>query len=372
MSDGNCPCEVVDHSEVPSGGRILETDPRTIMLHRIVRDERPDVPATHDWRPLVHEELERENLKKICEAGCSHHHYQWGLMLNSNRIPDCTVAAAGHMIQTWTANADGHEFTIPDQQVKEAYCRLTGISEKDFDSATQTHPGSSCLKALKFWRKSGVGDHRIHAFVGLRAGNRDDVQEAIYTFGSAYVCLLLPATAIHQTIWKAVDAYTDAAEKWFSSGRNSWEAHAVCAVAYDEEGLTVITWGFEKRMTWEFYEKYSDEAYGVLSKDWIAADGKAPNHIDADALDARLDALSVWGTLRALQTETGDRSQLETTLKQFPGGPERVAEIMPFLLELSTDEHDERMLLAFIHEIGFDRWDVREQMERYLHRREQS
>lgn len=284
MADGDRSHDAVDHSGVPSGGRILKTDPRTIMLHS-VRDERPDVPATHDWRPRVHEELDREgHYRKIGD----HYSYQWGTMINKD-IPDCTVAAAGHMIQTWTANSNGREFTVPDEQVFDAYCRLTGFDPATFDPRTDKPPGSSCLDALNFWRKHGIGRSRIHAFVGLNKGCRDEIQEAIYTFGSAYVCLLLPATAKRQAIWEAVSAYTDEEKKeWISNQANSWEPHAVCAVAYSETELTVITWGFEKRMTWEFYKQYSDEAYAVLSLDWLAEDGRAPNHIDAEALEARL------------------------------------------------------------------------------------
>ncbi len=287
MPDGDCPHETVDHSGVLSGGRILETDPRTIMLHSIIRDERPGVPATQDWRPRVHRELEREGRYQKCS---DHYHYLWSQMIN-NEIPDCTVAAAGHMIQTWTANSYGREFTIPDEQVFEAYCRLTGFDPGRFDPATEKPPGSSCLNALNFWRKYGIGESRIHSFAGLRAGNREDIQEAIYAFGSAYVCLQLPVTAKKQAVWDAVPTYTDAEGKWISNQENSWVSHAVCVVAYDDSELTVITWGFEKRMTWEFYKQYSDEAYAVLSLDWLAEDGRAPNHIDAEALEARLDAL---------------------------------------------------------------------------------
>jgi hypothetical protein len=31
----------------------------------------------------------------------------------------------------------------------------------------------------------------------------------------------------------------------------------------------VVTWGALKRVTWRFLDTYCDEAYAVLSKDWI-------------------------------------------------------------------------------------------------------
>jgi hypothetical protein len=41
-------------------------------------------------------------------------------------------------------------------------------------------------------------------------------------------------------------------------------------VAYDQRGLTVVTWGALQRMTWGFLYAYCDEAYAVLSQDWIS------------------------------------------------------------------------------------------------------
>ena len=57
-------------------------------------------------------------------------------------------------------------------------------------------------------------------------------------------------------------------------------------IAYDASGLTCITWGALKQMTWAFWDAYCDEAYACLSKDWAAA--KAPSGFDWAALDADL------------------------------------------------------------------------------------
>jgi hypothetical protein len=45
--------------------------------------------------------------------------------------------------------------------------------------------------------------------------------------------------------------------------------HAIPVVQYDPRGLTVITWGAPKRMSWGFVDAYCDDAYGVLSQDWV-------------------------------------------------------------------------------------------------------
>ena len=57
-------------------------------------------------------------------------------------------------------------------------------------------------------------------------------------------------------------------------------------IAYDARGLTCITWGALKRMTWAFWDAYCDEAYACLSRDWAAA--RAPSGFDWAAFDADL------------------------------------------------------------------------------------
>ena len=45
--------------------------------------------------------------------------------------------------------------------------------------------------------------------------------------------------------------------------------HCIPAVAYDAAGLTVVTWVETKSMSWEFYDAYADEAFAVVSVDFI-------------------------------------------------------------------------------------------------------
>ena len=59
-------------------------------------------------------------------------------------------------------------------------------------------------------------------------------------------------------------------------------------VAYDQTGLTVVTWGALKRMTWGFWGAYVDEAYALLSSDWIETDLLAPSGFNLAALQSDL------------------------------------------------------------------------------------
>lgn len=68
--------------------------------------------------------------------------------------------------------------------------------------------------------------------------------------------------------------------------------HAVPVVGYTSRTLTVVTWGALKRMTWGFWDTYCDEAYAVLSEDWLREDRTNPKGIDLDALEADLRAVT--------------------------------------------------------------------------------
>ncbi|MGB6874974.1 MAG: hypothetical protein WBD87_02970, partial [Candidatus Acidiferrales bacterium] len=76
------------------------------------------------------------------------------------------------------------------------------------------------------------------------------------------------------------------------SAPGSWGGHAVPVLAYDSDGLTCITWGAKKRMTWAFFAQYCDEAYAPLSHDWFSAQGIDPSGIDFAALSADLHQLT--------------------------------------------------------------------------------
>jgi hypothetical protein len=62
----------------------------------------------------------------------------------------------------------------------------------------------------------------------------------------------------------------------------------VPVVAYDAHGLTVVTWGALKRMTWGFWQAYCDEAYALLSPDFLNASGVAASGFDLAQLNADL------------------------------------------------------------------------------------
>ena len=195
---------------------------------------------------------------------------------------NCTIAAVGHAVQTWTANAD-RELSVPDSAILQYYEQWDGYDP----SNPASDEGGVEIDVLNDWRQQGFNGQTLDAYVaidlsGVRgkksgitspgAGNREsgaedwepgeiartpnpttqypplsvppptlstqppapnrDVATAIWLFGGAYIGVELPISAQNQDVWDVPK----------NPGRNdepgSWGGHAVYLVGY-ESGLGV-------------------------------------------------------------------------------------------------------------------------------------
>jgi hypothetical protein len=229
-------------------------DPRTLSLSRYLdRGALPAPPAALDL---------------------SSHVISWP-MYGNDRLGDCTTAAAAHMIEGWTAAAAGDAVVLPESAVLAAFDAVKVVDPETGDE------GAVELDVLKLWRSNGIGGHRIGAFARVSRDDRDLVVTGAWLFGGLYIGLQLPLSAADRDVWD----WTGSLDGPDAPG--SWGGHAVDVVGYDEGGLTIVTWGALKRMTWAFWSRYCDEAWCVLSTDYLAA-GRSPQGFDLAALSSDL------------------------------------------------------------------------------------
>jgi hypothetical protein len=219
----------------------------------------PDIPAAYNWSATI---------------------TAWGMMKNDT-VGDCTCAAAGHMIMEWTAN-NGKLYTPFDAAIVKAYSIITGYDAK----TGMNDNGAVAIDVLNFWRKEGIANHKIAAYAALEPGNHFHVKEAVYLFGGCYIGLGLPISAQEQAVWSVPPGGAIG-----QAAAGSWGGHAVPVVAYDVHGLTIVTWGQLKKMTWGFWDAYCEEAYAIISPDFLKKD-KAPNGFDLAALQADLKTIT--------------------------------------------------------------------------------
>jgi hypothetical protein len=203
------------------------------------------------------------------------------MMLN-DQLGDCTVAAIGSAIESWTSSAQPSEAVLSDAVVLQVYKAVSG-----YDGTPDTDNGAACADVLRYWYDTPIAGHALSAFASLRPGNHADIMNAIWLFGACYIGVQLPLTA--QTgPW---DVAEGASILTGNSAAGSWGGHCITIVAYDQQGLTCVTWGALKTMTWRFWDSYCDEAFGILSKDWVETSGNSPSGFDYEKLMADMAAL---------------------------------------------------------------------------------
>jgi hypothetical protein len=225
-------------------------DPRTLHLHSyLVQHLLPNPP--------VHQMLDTTSA--------------WPMFANDH-FNCCTSAAAGHMVHHWTA-ANQQGIFLKDDDIIRAHALLT---------EDHLMEPVSMLDALKFWRNTGIGDHRVHSFI--------KVGQPKYLFGSAYIGLELPRFAYTgipadcPDIPWAVPVSALAAD----TAPQPANGHCVAAIGYDHQFIYSVSWGRLKTMTWDFFERYADEVYAVLSTDWVQRDTGCPTGFDLPTLSRDL------------------------------------------------------------------------------------
>jgi hypothetical protein len=215
-----------------------KADPRTLQFAKYISLAAvPTAPETLDY---------------------SQHVRDWP-MYGNDAIGDCTCAAAGHMVEVWTAlNSPAlRPVKVTQASIIKTYTAVSGYSPR----TGANDNGAVELDVLNYWRKTGLTKaHKLWAFAQVDPQNRDHVMLATYLFGGVYIGVALPDTA---------QAQTGPDKVWDVGGQpGTWGGHAVNIVAYDAAGLTCATWGCLQRMTWAFWHTYVDEAWALLPIEW--------------------------------------------------------------------------------------------------------
>jgi hypothetical protein len=198
-------------------------------------------------------------------------------MYLNDKLGDCTCAAAGHLIQLWSADLD-----VPtDNDILVAYEAVSGYNPQ----TGANDNGAVELDVMNYWRQAGIAGNKIEAFAKINVSDETEIKQSVYIFGTAYIGVQLPITCQNQEVWDVVlDGGADAQP-------GSWGGHAVPVVEYNATGPVVVTWGALKQMTWNFWHTYVDEAYAIID-DIFAARGITPEGFDLTALRKDLESIT--------------------------------------------------------------------------------
>src|ERR1700739_2693740 len=164
-------------------------------------------------------------------------------MDGNDTLGDCTIAGLAHATTVYNGLL-GKEKIASKPSVVNLYEKLTGGPDT----------GLNELDVLKYWGNHQVYGSDILAFVSIDPKNHTHVQQTIQLFGGVYLGFQVPQNCLQEF---------NAHQPW-TPGPLTSDGHAVYAVGYDVNQVTVLTWGNIQQGTWAWWDECVDEAYAII------------------------------------------------------------------------------------------------------------
>jgi len=206
-------------------------DYRTLRLRDYMTSDLPAPPTSVDKLAQVYSKLGISDPATLFP------------MDGNDTLGDCTIAALAHAVTTYSGLI-GKKDIMAKKAVVKLYMHLSG----GVDS------GLNELDVLNYWRQHKVAGDRILAYASVNPKNHTHVQQAIELFGGLYIGF--------QVQQNCVEEFNNH-QPW-TPGPLTNDGHAVYVVAYDQSGVTVLTWGNTQKATWGWWDECVDEAYAIL------------------------------------------------------------------------------------------------------------
>ncbi len=254
-----------------TGKKTAFHSPKTPNLKSILFDHLPTPPSSADWGKAL---------------------TTWPMWRNGDQLSDhqqtipglgdCTAVSVASAIRVMTYNRGGEILLTDDDVVNNIYAK------NGFDPLhpNTTDNGAVETDVLNTWMRTGYainGEQAPDVLTGygyVNPLNPLSVKRAISMLGGLFIGLSLPDYALSQ------DADWVAPRQSFQVAGG----HAVFVHGYDQNWLYLNSWGARKRMDWGFFGKFCDEAYGLLSRDWLRINGLSPANENFAQLAAEMKA----------------------------------------------------------------------------------
>lgn len=227
----------VDHTKVRLGKLEYVFDPHTLKMARFISDEITAPPT-----------FNVDKGKKPFPTN------MWG----NNAWGDCVLATRANEQLRFERIEQRRTIPMTDQIVIDKYKEMTG-SQSPGDARDQ---GLVMLYANRDWRKAGwkVGtrNYNIYAYGELDPHNHEQLRQACFALAGLQFGFALPVGIQGKQGW----IYNGETGGEWEPG--SWGGHAVYCLGYDQNGMTIMTWGYKCKVNWAFIDKYADEAWAIV------------------------------------------------------------------------------------------------------------
>jgi hypothetical protein len=161
----------------------------------------------------------------------------------------CVIAGRAHQTLRFKMAEQGVLIKITDEEVTAEFNEETGGVAQDLET----------LDSLKRWRtrgwKAAGQNFKIKAFAKLDQEDREQIKRMIYINFGVGLGFDLPGSAIAQ--------FHDG-QPWEVTRDKAANGHYVYVPGYTRHGPVCVTWGRKQQMSWDFMDKYSDEAYVII------------------------------------------------------------------------------------------------------------
>lgn len=204
----------------------------------------------------------------------------WG-MLGNDTVGDCVFAGSDHETMLWTTEAGDSAMFTPENAIAD-YSAVTGYDPND----PSTDKGTDVRQALQYRQQTGLIDasgnrHKIGAYLALEPGNFDSLLETMYLFSAVGIGIEVPQSAMDQF---------NAGQPWsVVHGSQEMVGGHYAPLVAERGNLICVTWGRLQQMTLQFYMKYCDEAWAILSpemlKEGVSLEGFDLAQLKADLTD---------------------------------------------------------------------------------------
>jgi hypothetical protein len=209
----------------------------------------------------------------------------WG-MLGNDDWGDCTCAACGHTVEQQTEYGQGAEYLITTGECLDEYTVIGGFNpDAGPPGENPTDNGATVQSALEYLQKTGLAGHKVAMFGELDVKNLNQLKQSVYEFGTVCIGINLPVSAMTQ--FNAGQPWTPVAGSAIDGG------HCVIVVGYDANWVYVVSWGKVQPMSWAFWAEYVEEAWAIVSADWVSAmSGQDPDGVNKETLGAEFAAVT--------------------------------------------------------------------------------
>lgn len=210
-------------------------------------------------------------------------------MYDNDTLGDCVIAGMAHVVGVLTGNAGPSPFIYKNQQIVELYSAIGGYVPGD----PATDNGCDEQTALNYWENNGApaGSHRIAGWLAVNPADPEEYRTALWLFENLYFGLELPDAWINPFPSKAGFVWDVAGNPDPNNG------HCVVGVGYNQQGVTINTWGMTGLITNAAIALYASKSahgdlYTVVSRDALSkVTQKAPNGFDWSQLVADFDSM---------------------------------------------------------------------------------